>query len=135
MTLMVLNNLGEAAQNYTVDMPNVGFPSGLTVVDVLSCREVVVDSSGGLDAQFVEGLPMVSYYPLSRIFGKLCVVKSMTEFASGLLSILFASGHWVVWVLALNSELCCGARLSFVFTSFVFTSLTSIFDLISADTQ
>ena len=60
MILMVVNNLGEAAQNYNVDMPNVGFPAGLTVVDVLSCREVVVDSSGSLEAQFVEGLPMVS---------------------------------------------------------------------------
>jgi alpha-amylase len=60
MTLMVVNNLGEAAQNYNVSMPNVGFPAGLTVVDVLSCRVVVVDSSGALEAQFVEGLPMVS---------------------------------------------------------------------------
>ena len=60
MILMVVNNLGESAENYSVDMPNVGFPAGLTVVDVLSCREVVVDSSGSLEAQFVEGLPMVS---------------------------------------------------------------------------
>jgi alpha-amylase len=60
MILMVVNNLGEAAENYSVDMPDVGFPAGLTVVDVLSCTEVVVDSSGGLEAHFMEGLPMVS---------------------------------------------------------------------------
>lgn len=66
MILMVLNNLGEAAQNYSIDMPDVGFPAGLTVVDVLSCTEVVVDGSGGLEAQFVEGRPMVSCYFFSR---------------------------------------------------------------------
>ena len=62
MTLMVVNNLGENAQTYTVTMPNVGFPAGLTVVDVLSCRNVTVNSSGGLAAEFVAGLPMVSSF-------------------------------------------------------------------------
>lgn len=60
MILMVVNNLGEAAENYSVTMPSVGFPAGLTVVDVLSCRNVTVNASGGLAAEFVGGLPMVS---------------------------------------------------------------------------
>ncbi|CZR63650.1 related to alpha-amylase A precursor [Phialocephala subalpina] len=62
MILMVVNNLGEQAENYSVTMPSVGFPAGLTVVDVLSCNNVTVDANGGLAAAFVGGLPMV-YYP------------------------------------------------------------------------
>lgn len=60
MILMVLNNLGDKAENYSVTMPNVTFPAGLTVVDVLSCKNVTVDTSGSFTAQFVGGLPMVS---------------------------------------------------------------------------
>lgn len=62
MTLMVLSNLGAQAQNYSVQMANVGFPAGLTVVELLSCRTVVVDGNGGLKVDYVAGLPMV-YYP------------------------------------------------------------------------
>ena len=70
MTLTVVNNLGSAAQDYNVTMANVGFSPGLNVVDVLSCREVVVGGNGTLVAQFEGGLPMVSlhvlfcFYPL-----------------------------------------------------------------------
>jgi alpha-amylase len=60
MTLMVVSNMGEDAEDYNIAMPDVGFPAGLTVVEVLSCTEVVVDSAGGLEAAFVGGLPMVS---------------------------------------------------------------------------
>lgn len=59
---MVVNNLGTQAENYSVKMPGVGFAAGLTVVDVLSCKNVTVDSTGALTASFVGGLPMV-YYP------------------------------------------------------------------------
>ncbi|PQE07506.1 Acid alpha-amylase protein [Rutstroemia sp. NJR-2017a BBW] len=57
MVLMVLNNLGEKAQNYTVKMGNVGFKEGLQVTDVLSCRNATVDDRGGLDVRFIGGLP------------------------------------------------------------------------------
>lgn len=59
MTLMVVSNLGEGAETYNVLMQGVGFPGGLTVVDVLSCRSVVVGSDGSLEVEFVGGLPMV----------------------------------------------------------------------------
>ncbi|KZF21659.1 glycoside hydrolase family 13 protein [Xylona heveae TC161] len=68
MILNVLNNLGSSAQTYTVNLPNVGFPAGLTVVDVLSCRQVVVGSDGSLNAYFTGGLPMV-YYPQYLLSG------------------------------------------------------------------
>jgi alpha-amylase len=58
MTLMVLSNLGEKALNYSVQMANGGFPAGLTVVEVLSCKTVVVDGNGGLEVGYVAGLPM-----------------------------------------------------------------------------
>jgi alpha-amylase len=61
MILMVVNNLGLNAETYSVLMPNVGFPAGLTVVDVLTCKNVTVDADGGLEAAFTAGLPMVSY--------------------------------------------------------------------------
>ena len=60
MVLTVVNNLGSAAQTYTVSIPGVGFPAGLEVVDVLSCRQVTVGSDGSLAAYFTGGLPMVS---------------------------------------------------------------------------
>ena len=59
MTLVVMNNLGSSAQSYTVNIANVGFPAGLTVVELLSCTTVVVDSSGSLKASFKGGNPMV----------------------------------------------------------------------------
>jgi hypothetical protein len=59
---MVLNNLGSNAQTYSVTIPGAGFPAGLTVVDVFSCKLVVVDSSGGLQANLVAGLPMVGSF-------------------------------------------------------------------------
>ena len=59
MILMVTNNLGSSAGNYTVNMANVGFPAGLTVVDVLSCTKVVAGSDGSLTASFKGGEPMV----------------------------------------------------------------------------
>ena len=61
MTLMVLSNLGQNALNYSVQMDNVGFPAGLTVVELLSCTTVVTDSNGGLDVPYVAGLPMVRF--------------------------------------------------------------------------
>ncbi|KAM3072756.1 hypothetical protein ACMFMF_007087 [Clarireedia jacksonii] len=68
MILMVLNNLGENAENYTVEMSNVGFKAGLLVTDVLSCRNATVDDYGGLAVQFIEGLPSV-YYPFNLLAG------------------------------------------------------------------
>jgi alpha-amylase len=65
MVLMVLNNLGERAENYTVKMGAVGFEGGLQVTDVLSCRNATVDDRGGLDVQFIEGLPSVSCFNTS----------------------------------------------------------------------
>lgn len=63
MTLMVTNNLGSTAQTYTVSISSSGFPVGLDVTEVLSCRSVTVDSSGNLSALLTQGLPMVSCYP------------------------------------------------------------------------
>ncbi|PQE09253.1 hypothetical protein CJF32_00010703 [Rutstroemia sp. NJR-2017a WRK4] len=57
MVLMVLNNLGEKAENYTVKMEELGFEGELLVTDVLSCRNATVDDRGGLDVQFIGGLP------------------------------------------------------------------------------
>ncbi|EDN95007.1 hypothetical protein SS1G_10882 [Sclerotinia sclerotiorum 1980 UF-70] len=57
MVLMVLNNIGGAADDYTVEMENVGFEAGLIVMDVLSCRNVTVDMDGGMTVPFVSGLP------------------------------------------------------------------------------
>jgi len=68
MTLMVVNNLGTPALDYTVDIPDVGFPANLTVVDILACNEVVVGSYGALAAIFMGGLPMV-YYPYFLLNG------------------------------------------------------------------
>lgn len=61
MTLMVLSNLGDKALNYSVQMANVGFTPNMAVVEVLSCRSVVVDGSGGLRVDYKAGLPMVSF--------------------------------------------------------------------------
>lgn len=60
MTLMALSNRGEAAGAVSVSVKSSGFTPGLKVVDVLSCRSVVVDAAGGLVVGFVGGLPMVS---------------------------------------------------------------------------
>ena len=60
MILLVVNNLGAKAPKYSISMPGVGFPAGLTVVNVLTCENVVVDSNGALTANFAGGLPMVS---------------------------------------------------------------------------
>ncbi|TAQ86882.1 hypothetical protein B7494_g4775 [Chlorociboria aeruginascens] len=68
MTLMVLNNLGSAAEDYTVEMPSVGFPAGLTVVEVLTCRSVTVGSDGSLAVGFQGGAPMV-FYPYFLLTG------------------------------------------------------------------
>ncbi|KAJ8059596.1 hypothetical protein OCU04_011251 [Sclerotinia nivalis] len=68
MVLMVLNNVGATAENYTVEMKNVGFEPGLIVTDVLSCRNVTVDMDGGMDVLFVSGLPSV-YYPFNLLAG------------------------------------------------------------------
>ncbi|TGO70316.1 hypothetical protein BELL_0731g00020 [Botrytis elliptica] len=68
MTLMVLNNIGESAEDYTVEMKNVGFEAGLIVTDVLSCRNVMVDEYGGMNVPFVSGLPSV-YYPFYLLAG------------------------------------------------------------------
>ena len=98
MTLMVLNNLGMNASTYTVNMSNVGFPAGLMVVDVLSCRNVTVDSGGGLVAQFVAGLPMVSFYISLILLHKipsLCL-KVVPDQIQGVLSIFPASGNRLV---------------------------------------
>ncbi|APA12148.1 hypothetical protein sscle_09g069180 [Sclerotinia sclerotiorum 1980 UF-70] len=68
MVLMVLNNIGGAADDYTVEMENVGFEAGLIVMDVLSCRNVTVDMDGGMTVPFVSGLPSV-YYPFNLLAG------------------------------------------------------------------
>ncbi|KAK6601136.1 Alpha-amylase A type-3-like protein 1 [Botrytis cinerea] len=68
MSLMVLNNIGERAENYTVEMKNVGFEAGSIVTDVLSCRNVMVDEYGGMEVPFVSGLPSV-YYPFNLLAG------------------------------------------------------------------
>ena len=68
MSLMVLNNIGERAENYTVEMKNVGFEAGSIVTDVLSCRNVMVDEYGGMEVPFVSGLPSVSLILSMRLF-------------------------------------------------------------------
>ncbi|KAF4635682.1 hypothetical protein G7Y89_g2413 [Cudoniella acicularis] len=65
MTLMILSNLGENAENYSVLMENVGFPSGLTVVEVLSCESMVVDENGNLEMRPNESLPRLILTPTS----------------------------------------------------------------------
>lgn len=68
MILMVLNNLGEDAENYTVKMNDVGYEAGATVTDVLSCRRVSVDENGDMEVPFVAGLPSVSPIFRFRVF-------------------------------------------------------------------
>ncbi|KAF7855421.1 hypothetical protein EAF04_010164 [Stromatinia cepivora] len=68
MVLMVLNNVGENAEDYTVEMENAGFEAGLIVTDVLSCRNVTVAMDGGMEVPFVNGLPSV-YYPFNLLAG------------------------------------------------------------------
>jgi alpha-amylase len=60
MILMVVNNVGSSSHDYSILMPAVGFPTGLKVIDLLTCRTAVVDLNGALQAQFAGGLPMVS---------------------------------------------------------------------------
>ncbi|KAF8858733.1 glycoside hydrolase [Acephala macrosclerotiorum] len=66
MHIMLLLGRGRVVTVYDLTgllrRPTWGFPAGLAVVDVLSCRNITVDASGGLAAEFVGGLPMV-YYP------------------------------------------------------------------------
>ncbi|KAH6675165.1 glycoside hydrolase family 13 protein [Halenospora varia] len=61
MTLIVVSNVGEGAGTKSVVMGNVGFPAGLTVVDVLTCKSVVVGSDGSLSVNIEGGAPMVFY--------------------------------------------------------------------------
>ncbi|CAD6445336.1 f84a4824-6e3e-4a89-8f3f-4debcf8e65ce [Sclerotinia trifoliorum] len=68
MVLMVLNNIGATADDYTIEMNNVGFEAGLIVTDVLSCRNVAVDMDGGMNIPFESGLPSV-YYPFNLLAG------------------------------------------------------------------
>ncbi|KAG4027862.1 hypothetical protein MFRU_026g00440 [Monilinia fructicola] len=68
MVLMVLNNIGETAENYVVEMKNVGFKANLTVTDVFTCRNVTVDGNGDMDVPFLSGLPSV-WYPFNLLSG------------------------------------------------------------------
>lgn len=61
MTLMVLNNFGENSAQRSIVMASVGFEKGIKVVELFSCREVVVDGNGGLTVSG-GGEALVSFY-------------------------------------------------------------------------
>lgn len=64
--ITVLSNLGASGSSYTLSLSNTGWSSGTSVVEVLSCTAVTVDSSGNLPVPMASGLPRV-YYPLAQL--------------------------------------------------------------------
>ena len=64
--ITVLSNLGASGSSYTLSLSNTGWSSGTSVVEILSCTVVTVDSSGNLPVPMASGLPRV-YYPLAQL--------------------------------------------------------------------
>ncbi|KAI9738575.1 MAG: hypothetical protein M1834_008079 [Cirrosporium novae-zelandiae] len=69
MVLMVVNNRGQEAERYNIEVADVGFEVGVRVLDVLACGEgVVVGSGGGLNVTVLGGMP--AQYRLVRSLRK-----------------------------------------------------------------
>ena len=64
--ITVLSNLGASGSSYTLSLSNTGWSSGTSVIEILSCTVVTVDSSGNLPVPMASGLPRV-YYPLAQL--------------------------------------------------------------------
>jgi alpha-amylase len=61
--ITIINNdgLGGSSRNITLGSESTGFGAGEAVTEVVSCKNVTVDSSGNLDVNIKSGLPMVFY--------------------------------------------------------------------------
>lgn len=63
--LSFLNNRGASAATYTIASVTTKYAAGTTLVDVLSCSKVTVDSSKKISVSIFSGLPEVRLAPPS----------------------------------------------------------------------
>ena len=56
----VFNNQGSNGASYTLTLGNTGYAAGESVVEILSCSTVTVDSNGNVPVAMGGGLPKVS---------------------------------------------------------------------------
>lgn len=56
----VYNNNGASAGAYSLTIRGSDFVAGSTIIDVLSCAQVVVASDSSFQARVISGLPLVS---------------------------------------------------------------------------
>lgn len=61
MVLTVVNNNGAGAANYTLRLSTSGFVPRTSVVELLTCTQLRVGSSGNLELTIMSGRPMVVY--------------------------------------------------------------------------
>lgn len=99
MTLMVTNNLGENSAQWSVVMANVGFVVRTKVVELFSCREVVVDGNGGL-AVSGAGEALVSFLLFPPYFMVGRCLEDMLIVITGLLSRISSSRYRMVRILS-----------------------------------
>lgn len=64
----VFNNLGSGGSTYTLSLSGTGYTSGQAVMEIFTCTQVTVDSSGNLAVPMAGGLPRV-FYPVSALSG------------------------------------------------------------------
>lgn len=74
----VFNNLGASGSTYTLSLSGTGYTSGQVVMEIFTCTQVTVDSSGNLAVPMAGGLPRV-FYPVSALPGSgLCSTGTST---------------------------------------------------------
>ncbi|KAF2724829.1 glycoside hydrolase family 13 protein [Polychaeton citri CBS 116435] len=66
--ISVFNNNGESCADFTLAIPNHGYPSGVQLTEVLSCTDVTVNGTGYINLPMGQGEPKV-LYPTHLLYG------------------------------------------------------------------
>ncbi|KAL4932676.1 alpha-amylase [Aspergillus undulatus] len=64
----VITNDGSSGSSYTLDLPNTGFESGVSLKEIFSCTDITVSEDGTVPVPIESGLPVV-LYPSERLGG------------------------------------------------------------------
>lgn len=64
----VVSNVGSSSGQYTLTVQGAGYAAGTSLMDLISCTKVTVQSSGDISVPMSSGLPSV-LYPASKLNG------------------------------------------------------------------
>ncbi|KKZ66125.1 alpha-amylase A type-3 [[Emmonsia] crescens] len=66
--ITILSNLGSGGSSYTLHLGGTGYPAGMRVTDIYTCKTAVVGSNGQVPVPMTAGEPRI-LYPSERLVG------------------------------------------------------------------